>query len=232
MRSGTGRAYALAFAALGAVGLAATGCRDEKRLPHQRAVVPRGGESAPVRVSTLSAGVHYPLAKIENPFDGNVHALQEGRQLYLWFNCAGCHGAIGGGAIGPPLRDKDWIYGSDSLHIYRSIVEGRPNGMPAYRGVPEDSLWKIVAFVRSFGGVPDEQDAAPAREALRAGDPHEPHGGLGDAEHPAVEGNPDDPQVAREEQTVPPAGAAGAVGEATARRRPAPPYVESQDAGN
>jgi cytochrome c oxidase cbb3-type subunit III len=224
-----GRAVAL-VACVACVAVAGVGCRDQQRLPHERGIVPRGGESAPVQVSTLSAGVKYPLPRIENPFDGNVHALQEGRQLYLWFNCAGCHGAIGGGAIGPPLRDKDWIYGSSPLQIYRSVVEGRPNGMPAYRGVPEDSLWKIVAFVRSFGGVPD-QDEEPSehdpREATREPTrPHQPHGGVGDAEHPAIEGDPHDPQVAREEEQVPPAGEAAA-------RRPRPqPRVESRDEGN
>ena len=41
---------------------------------------------------------------------------------------------MGGGGIGPPLMDDRWIYGSAPENIYASIVQGRPNGMPAWGG--------------------------------------------------------------------------------------------------
>jgi cytochrome c oxidase cbb3-type subunit 3 len=59
--------------------------------------------------------------------------------------------------------DEDWLYGSRPEQVYASIVQGRPNGMPAWGGrLPEEHVWKLVAYVRSMSGqVP--ADAAPAR---------------------------------------------------------------------
>src|SRR5690606_19958893 len=70
-----------------------------------------------------------------------------------WYNCAGCH-FNGGGGMGPPLMDDEWIYGSSPAHIFATIVEGRPNGMPTYGGkIPEHQVWQIVAYVRTLGGI-------------------------------------------------------------------------------
>lgn len=90
---------------------------------------------------------------IANPYESQVHAINEGRRLYAWFNCNGCH-AAGGGGMGPALMDDQWIYGSEPAEIFATIMEGRPQGMPSYRGrIPEDDVWKIVAFVRSLSGL-------------------------------------------------------------------------------
>ena len=36
----------------------------------------------------------------------------------------------------------------------QSILQGRPNGMPAFGGkLPESEAWKIAAFVRSLSGT-------------------------------------------------------------------------------
>ena len=79
--------------------------------------------------------------------------LEQGQRLFAWFNCVGCH-ANGGGGMGPPLMDAEWIYGSDPGQIYRTILEGRPNGMPSFGGrIPDSQIWQIVAYVRSLGGL-------------------------------------------------------------------------------
>jgi len=73
--------------------------------------------------------------------------------LWTWYKCNGCH-ANGGGASGPALMDDVWIYGGDAMSIYRTISEGRPNGMPAFRGrIPEDQIWQLTAYVRSLSGL-------------------------------------------------------------------------------
>lgn len=60
--------------------------------------------------------------------------------------------------MGPSLRDPVWIYGSSDAHIFDSILEGRANGMPAWgTKVPEDQIWKIVAYIRSMR-TPEEPD--------------------------------------------------------------------------
>jgi cytochrome c oxidase cbb3-type subunit 3 len=59
--------------------------------------------------------------------------------------------------------DARWIYGSAPDNIYSTIVEGRPNGMPAFRGkVPQQQVWQLVAYVRSLSGLAPS-DAAPSR---------------------------------------------------------------------
>ena len=66
-------------------------------------------------------------------------------------NCAGCHGGAGGGGIGPPLADEQWIYGSSDANIYASIVQGRPNGMPAFGpSLQGEVVWKLAAYVKSL----------------------------------------------------------------------------------
>ena len=70
--------------------------------------------------------------------------------------CVGCH-ANGGGGIGPPLADAKWIYGEAPHDIFASIWQGRPNGMPAFRGrVAPDQVWALVAYVRAMAHLTAE----------------------------------------------------------------------------
>jgi cytochrome c oxidase cbb3-type subunit III len=85
--------------------------------------------------------------------ESSAYEVSQGRTLYKWFNCVGCH-AQGGGAIGPALMDDKWIYGSKPDEIFKTIMDGRPNGMPSFRGrIPEAQAWQIVAYVRSMSGL-------------------------------------------------------------------------------
>lgn len=95
-------------------------------------------------------------------YENNAYHLSQGKKLFAWFNCTGCHGN-GGGGSGPALMDDTWIYGGSIENIVQTIREGRPNGMPSFRGkIPDDQIWEIAAYVRSMSGnVP--KDAAPAR---------------------------------------------------------------------
>jgi cytochrome c oxidase cbb3-type subunit III len=92
--------------------------------------------------------------EMRNAYEQNAWAVAEGEQLYNAFNCAGCHAPGGGGGFGPPLIDSLWIYGSEPENLYQSIVEGRPNGMPAFRGrLGSPDVWKLVAYVRSLNSL-------------------------------------------------------------------------------
>lgn len=110
-----------------------------------------------VRTTTFQAGPATPDPTMRNPYAG---AVDEGEQFYIAFNCAGCHGARGGGGIGPPLAREGFIYGNEPQNIFQSIVQGRPYGMPAFAGkVPDEVIWKIAAYVRSMSapGSPDPE---------------------------------------------------------------------------
>jgi cytochrome c oxidase cbb3-type subunit 3 len=90
---------------------------------------------------------------VKNEYEENAYATSEGQRLFTAYNCVGCH-AHGGGGMGPALMDDKWIYGSQPQQIFATIMEGRPNGMPSFRGkIPNYQVWQLVAFVRSVGGL-------------------------------------------------------------------------------
>ncbi len=96
-----------------------------------------------------------------DPYAHDKIALQDGRRLFVQYNCYGCHGGHGGGGMGPSLRDEDWIYGSSDAHVYESIAQGRAHGMPAWGvQVPSEQIWKLVAYVKSLRS-PEEPDPPP-----------------------------------------------------------------------
>ena len=112
-----------------------------------------------------------------SPYIQNAYAVNQGKRLYHWYNCSGCH-AGGGGSIGPPLMDTEWRYGSDPANIFASIMRGRPNGMPSFGGhIPEDQAWQIVAYVQSMSGGA-RKDVAPSRsDGLYPGNPENARSG-------------------------------------------------------
>jgi cytochrome c oxidase cbb3-type subunit III len=146
----------LRLSALAGAGAALAGSvlACERGTQVERATTPPGAVSQiPATAAALRAGPAAEPAPVKNPL-GRDQNTGTGQQLFTWFNCAGCHGARGGGAIGPPLRDKTWIYGSDPASIYQSIAQGRPNGMPAFAGkIPDEQIWSIEMYIRSLGGA-------------------------------------------------------------------------------
>ena len=97
--------------------------------------------------------VSTPASAIGRHYENNAYHVSQGSKWYRWFNCNGCH-ANGGGGMGPALIDDQWRYGSQMEQIYATIVQGRPNGMPAYRGrLPDASLWQLTMYVRSLSGL-------------------------------------------------------------------------------
>lgn len=143
---------------LGALALIvlATACRGDDA----RTMLPSTGateQGVPVVTSELRAGTTRPLPaseRTENPYVDDEHALAAGRELYATMNCAGCHGPQGGGSIGPPLADADWIYGGEPENIVQAVLQGRPNGMPAFGGrLPASEAWKIAAYVKHLEKV-------------------------------------------------------------------------------
>jgi cytochrome c oxidase cbb3-type subunit III len=116
-------------------------------------MAPEARRATEITQSLLVAGDPPPLLVSVNPYEKNGYDVSEGKRLYRWFNCNGCH-ANGGGDIGPALMDDKWIYGSDPRNVYQTIVEGRPNGMPTFRNkIPDAQVWQIVAYVRSMSGL-------------------------------------------------------------------------------
>jgi cytochrome c oxidase cbb3-type subunit III len=140
--------------------LALTACEREER--GYRSVPPGATAEGAVQATELQAG-----PKRTDPSAGayqeNRWAVSEGQTFYAQYNCAGCHAPGGGGGMGPPLNDDEWTYGSDPENVFDTIVEGRPNGMPSFRGkIDNAQLWQLVAYVRTMSGL-TPPDIWPAR---------------------------------------------------------------------
>jgi cytochrome c oxidase cbb3-type subunit III len=145
--------------------LALTACEREQRRFTE--IAPLSGRPQPQANTELRPGMPgAPGAQgkttVPAPYGENAWAIAEGKRLYNWFNCVGCH-AQGGGGMGPPLIDEKWIYGSDPDVIHATILEGRPNGMPAYGGkLADQQVWQLVAYVRAMSGLV-RKDVRPGR---------------------------------------------------------------------
>ena len=139
----------LAMTAGGAALLALSGCDREER-----------GLSGQPKSETGSLASNDPRAK---EYENNAFHLAQGQRYYTWMNCNGCHALAGGGGMGPPLSDDEWRYGGRMEDIVRTILKGRPNGMPRFEGrVTEQQAWQLAAFVRSLSAQ-NRQDALAGR---------------------------------------------------------------------
>jgi cytochrome c oxidase cbb3-type subunit 3 len=124
--------------------------------------------------SLAAGGVARPPPKDSRAaiYENNAYHISQGKLWYDRYNCYGCHAGGGGGDIGPPLIDDEWLYGGSMEQIYATITEGRPNGMPAFGAKLTDSqTWELAAYIRALGGNV-RKDAVPARgDELKTGDP-------------------------------------------------------------
>jgi cytochrome c oxidase cbb3-type subunit 3 len=159
------RGEAAGRAAIGCAALAClvvlAGCERENRN------LAGGAETGPssVAVSELRPGPPSPPPP-EDPraqaYEGNATHIANGQRDFQQFNCAGCH-FNGGGGIGPALMDDKWRYGSRIDQVYASIAQGRPNGMPSFKGViPDEQIWELAAYVVALSGNGDKL-AEPSR---------------------------------------------------------------------
>jgi cytochrome c oxidase cbb3-type subunit III len=143
--------------------LAVCGCHRENRYFQ----APPNSDLPPTQLAMndLVGGAHPTEFREQQrrEYEENAYHVGEGKRLFSWFNCVGCH-AHGGGSIGPALMDDRWIYGGEIDQIYLTIVQGRPNGMPAFGGkIPSQQIWQIAAYVRSMGGH-GGKSARPGRD--------------------------------------------------------------------
>ena len=110
-------------------------------------------------------------ASVSNPYSSSPEATQQGQALFVKMNCAGCHGYGAKGGMGPSLTDTYWRYGGTPVLIFKSIYEGRPQGMPAWNpALPPEEIWKLVAYIESLGGAYQASQTQAAMQGDRVGD--------------------------------------------------------------
>jgi cytochrome c oxidase cbb3-type subunit 3 len=151
-------------AALLLAGLALAACQREERAPRADPGMQEGElRVVLVPLSPGGTGPHVESSGKGQDYEGSAYHVAQGKTLYRWFNCNGCH-FNGGGGSGPALMDDAWIYGGSFENIVQTIREGRPNGMPSFRGrIPDDQIYEIAAYVRSMSGNV-ASDVAPGRD--------------------------------------------------------------------
>jgi len=182
-----------------------------------------GGIQPSVNVDTFSGGggtasemVHVPVSKlfpgniaiapdVQSPVAGDPGAAQRGMTYFEQMNCVGCHAPSGDGGMGPALSNKMFIYGADPANIYLTILQGRPNGMPAWGGMlPDSVIWDLVAYVQSISKEPGDSwgkttsaqmpaiEQVPA-EYMKTTEPwnHTQKFSFGQPPYKKVEGSPD-----------------------------------------
>ncbi|MBO1075503.1 c-type cytochrome [Roseomonas marmotae] len=151
--------------------LSLAGCKREARQTRLDPPVAEALDQVRVMPNGISGRPAPVIAAMGEPYDGNAYQIAQGKRLYEWFNCQGCH-ADGGGASGPALMNGWWRYGPDPVSVFLSIRDGRPNGMPAFRDrLTTEQIWQLTGYVRMLGttsislAAPGRNDAMQSRPA-------------------------------------------------------------------
>ena len=101
-------------------------------------------------------------AAVESSYVGNPEAIKAGNQLYL-IVCSGCHGPSGEGGRGPSLVRGNRVRQVSNVKLFEAIQKGVPGtDMPPFP-LPDEQIWRLVAFTRSL--------VASAYESEVPGDP-------------------------------------------------------------
>ena len=85
--------------------------------------------------------------------------LAEGKAVFTSV-CAACHGADGGGIVGPNLTDEYWLHGGSIKSIFKTIKYGVPEkGMKSWKDdYPPKKIEQIASYIHSLKGT---KPAAP-----------------------------------------------------------------------
>lgn len=81
-------------------------------------------------------------------------SLQEGKEIFMK-NCMACHGAEGGGLVGPNLTDDYWIHGGGIKNIFKTIKYGVPQkGMISWQTqLDPKKIQEVASYVISLHGT-------------------------------------------------------------------------------
>jgi cytochrome c oxidase cbb3-type subunit 3 len=131
--------------------------RYEAELAAQRAKEPPRDAAAAPSEDSLRALV------------GRAEVVASGRAAYAT-NCAACHGALGGGAIGPNLTDDHWLHGGTLPEIHRTVSKGvLDKGMPPWEKILKpDQVTAVVAYIATLHGTNPPGAKAPQGEPVKS----------------------------------------------------------------
>ena len=95
----------------------------------------------------------FDISKLEQLTD--EASLKRGKAVFN-LNCASCHGADGGGGIGPNLTDKYWILGGGIKEVFNTVSNGGRSGkgMIAWnKTLKAKDIEKVSSYILSLQGT-------------------------------------------------------------------------------
>ncbi len=120
---------------------------------------------APTKAGVLATcqNIPAPYAGKKSPYQANDAAVLAAGKLTYDDKCAACHGATGQGngpaaaSLNPKpvnFTDKAFMQGLPvDCHFYR-ISEGvQGTGMPPWKALGDDAIWKVLIYERSLSGI-------------------------------------------------------------------------------
>ncbi len=137
------------------------GGRHERHQLHHGMGRAGSGICPQARVTPQAPG---KFLKLKNPFESNAENFIKGESLYQWTAepnpCKICHGPAGNGlgmmAQGLAALPRNFTC-SDAMkdipdgQMFWIIKNGSPAaGMPAYKFLSDDEIWKLILYIRHF----------------------------------------------------------------------------------
>ena len=132
--------------------------------------------------STVAMAVEFPQWDVpasanekNNPIEKDKFVIEEGASLYK-MQCAACHGPKGKGDGALPAADlttPKFLEQTDGAILHK-LQEGR-GAMPSFKSIDENSLWKVIHFLRDLSEVKAD---VPKRDAKLSIDLYHNEGGI------------------------------------------------------
>jgi mono/diheme cytochrome c family protein len=140
----------------------AHGGRHERHQHHHG--MGRGGQGVCPQTRT-TAQAPDAIAQQKNPFESNAENFIKGESLYQWTAepnpCKICHGPAGNGmgmmahGLSPMPRNFTCSQTMNKIsdgQMFWIIKNGSPGtGMPAFKFLSDDEIWKLILYIRHFG---------------------------------------------------------------------------------
>ena len=110
----------------------------------------RSQYEAEMAVATSAARASEASQPTTNPYHRNAAAIADGKVVFEQI-CAACHKPDGSGLVGPSLIDPYWKYGHTDEDLFKTVMYGRPGGMPAWgTQLGPDKVWRVLAYVETL----------------------------------------------------------------------------------
>ena len=123
----------------------------------------RGGKGICPQTRT-TAQAPDKIAQLKNPFESNSQNYIKGESLFQWTAepnpCKTCHGSTGNGmgmmaqGLSPMPRNftcSETMKEISDGQMFWIIRNGSPGtGMPAYKFLSDDEIWRLILYIRHF----------------------------------------------------------------------------------